>query len=192
MPSSIRVNASRTFFAGIGLCLFPLVALLMLATVDRAAAQDEPAAAGETQYDPEAVARGLLVFKEGGCRACHGWSANGVREGENIEGPSIRATLLPPDVIRTTIQCGRPGRLMPYYDHQAYNLDGRCYGITRFNAGDTQLPPQGRTGFTEDELDDLVTYLMARVVGLPDEPTMEECMLYFDDQAACDAIFSAP
>lgn len=192
MLSSTRLISRRPALGRIGLFLIPLAALLYFAGVNFAAAQDAAATpADAAEYDPEAVARGLLVFREGGCRACHGWSGNGEREGENAEAPSIRGTLLPAEAIRLTVQCGRPGKLMPYYDHQAYNLDDRCYGITRFNVGDIQLPPKGRTGFTAEELDDLVVYLMARVVGLSDEPTMEECMLYFDDQASCDAIFTA-
>jgi hypothetical protein len=172
--------------------LFPLVVLFSVAGIAISAAQDAPAAGGEPAYDEAAVERGLLVFKEGGCRACHGWAANGVREGENIQGPSIRATLLPPDALRLTIQCGRPNALMPYFDHQAYHLDDRCYGITRFNVGDIRLPPRGRASFSEDELDDLVVYLMARIVGLPNEPTYEECQLFFGpDDNACDAIFRA-
>lgn len=174
------------------------VALIGGAGTAIAIAQDDPPAASEAVatdeggavvYDEAQVAAGLQVYKEGGCRACHGWAANGVREGENPEGPSLRASLLTPELLRLTIACGRPGAIMPRYDQQAYNMDGRCYGIDRFNAGDMQLPPRGRTSFSEQQFDDLVVYLMARVVGLPDEPTYEECMLFFNDQADCDAIF---
>lgn len=161
--------------------LTAFAAALGIAAATAVLAQDAPADPVEDGpvYDEALVEEGLQVYKDGGCRACHGWAGNGVREGENPEGPSIRQTFLPAEAIRTTIQCGRPSRLMPYYDHQAYNLDDRCYGITRFNAGDTQLPPRGRTDFNDEQLDAIVAYLMTRVVGLPDEPTLEQCVAFF-------------
>ena len=163
-----------------------VAAILALGVV---AAQGTPAETPE--YDPAAVERGLQVYKDGGCRSCHGWAANGVREGENPEGPSIRQTLLPPEVLRLTVQCGRPNSLMPYFDHQAYNLDERCYGISRFNvnAMGVDLPRRGRVDLGDDQLDDLVAYLMTRVVGLSDEPTAEQCLLFFGEtNALCDAL----
>lgn len=144
-----------------------------------AAAQNAAADPAAPAYDEAAVERGKQVFKDGGCRACHGWSANGVREGENIEGPSIRATQLTPEFIKEVVRCGRIGAMMPFFDSRAYNLDERCYGVTRFNKGDTPLPPKGRKGFTEQQLDDLVTYLMARVVGRTKQPTRDECYAFF-------------
>lgn len=174
------------------------VALIGGAGTAIAVAEDDPPAAGEEApadgdaavvYDEAQVEAGLQVYKEGGCRACHGWAANGVREGENPQGPSLRASLLTPELLRLTIACGRPGAIMPRYDQQAYNMDGRCYGIDRFNVGDMQLPPRGRTNFSQQQLDDIVVYLMARVVGLPNQPTYDECLLFFGDEAPCDAIF---
>jgi mono/diheme cytochrome c family protein len=164
------------------------IAFALLAFAGAAIAQ---VPAEEPDYDPAAVERGLQVYKDGGCRSCHGWAANGVREGENPEGPSIRQTLLPPEALRVTVQCGRPNSLMPYFDHQAYNLDERCYGISRFNvnAMGIELPRRGRADFSDQQLDDLIAYLMTRVVGLADEPTLEQCQLFFGDgNAVCAAI----
>ena len=35
------------------------------------------------------------------------------------------------------------------------------------------------TEVSDEQLDDLIAYLMTRVVGLPDEPTLEQCILFF-------------
>lgn len=129
--------------------------------------------------DPEAVARGLAAFKEGGCRACHGWAAHGVREGEAPHGPSIRATQLTPAQMREVIQCGRIGTPMPYFDWQAYNFDKRCYGLDRFSMQGIEKPMKGRVNFSAQQLDDLVAYLASEVVGRGPEPTLEECEAFF-------------
>ena len=49
--------------------------------------------------------------------------------------PSLRKTQLTRDQIRMTIQCGRPGTPMPYFDRFAYT-DKRCYGMTAKDLGD--------------------------------------------------------
>jgi hypothetical protein len=64
--------------------------------------------------------------------SAHGWAGDGATtSGFHHPGnpPSLRKTRLTCDQIRMTIQCGRPGTEMRYFDRFAYT-DNRCYGMT--------------------------------------------------------------
>src|ERR1700751_1117608 len=70
----------------------------------------------------EELARGQGIWHDkAGCDFCHGWAGDGVG-GFHHPGhpPSLRATALTRDQIRMTVQCGRPGTAMPYFDRFAY------------------------------------------------------------------------
>ena len=144
------------------------------------------AQAEEVELDEALLVAGLEVFKEAGCRGCHGWAANGVREGPNPEGPSLRETLLPIEAIRLTVACGRPGTVMPYFWRDAYRRDStECYGQTAADLGDL-APIRGNVRFDDEELDALAYYLANYVKG-QGEITFEECEFYFGvGNARCD------
>jgi len=136
------------------------------------------AEAGAAEIDEARLLAGLAVYKEAGCRGCHGWAANGEREGPNPQGPSLRATLLPEDLIRLTVGCGRPGTEMPYFWRDAYRRDStECYGTTAAELGDL-APLRGSVRFDAAELDDLAYFLEYYVKGRTDI-TFEECEFYF-------------
>lgn len=157
---------------------------------EEAAAPAEPAGEpmeGDTEEIDEArLAAGLEIYKEGGCRGCHGWAANGEREGPNPQGPSLRETLLPMEAIHLTVACGRPGTEMPYFWRDAYRRDStECYGVTGDDLGD-QLPLRGGVRFNDGEIDDLVYYLENYIKGAG-EITKSQCEFYYGEgNSRCD------
>jgi hypothetical protein len=141
--------------------------------------------------DQARLVAGLEVFKEGGCRGCHGWAANGEREGPNPEGPSLRATMLPLEWIGITIACGRPGTAMPYYSRDVYRRDSTtCYGQTPAQIGD-RMPIRAGVRFTQQEVDDLAYYIEYFVKGRA-EVTRTECEFYYGAGDARCAAYPAP
>lgn len=148
------------------------------APVEEPAAAAADAGAATDEVDQARILAGMAVYKDGGCRGCHGWSGNGEREGPNPEGPSLRASLLPMDIIRLTAACGRPGTVMPYFWRDAYRRDStECYGMTGAQLGDRE-PPRGPARFNAGQLDDLAYYIEYYVKGRGDI-TFEECEFYF-------------
>ncbi|MGD9739164.1 MAG: cytochrome c [Bauldia sp.] len=136
------------------------------------------AAAPAVEIDEARVLAGLELYKEGGCRGCHGWAADGTREGPNPGGPSLRASLLPLEFIEQTISCGRPGTAMPYFWRDGYRRDStECYGQTAAQLGD-RVPQRGGERFTAEEIDDLAYFIEYYVKGRTDI-TLEECEFYF-------------
>lgn len=134
-------------------------------------------------FDPAAIARGLEAFKKAGCRSCHGWAANGDREGPTPPGPSLRATQLTLEGIRLTAACGRPSTEMPYFWREAYRRGStECYGATPDQLGDL-LPPRGITLLNSEELDDLAIYIEGYVKGRGDI-TFQECEDFFGEGAS--------
>jgi len=137
-------------------------------------AQDTAAA-----QDPAAVERGFAVWKGQDCTGCHGWAGNGERIGENPTGPSLRAIEFPGDVIKEVVLCGRPSSDMPAHDPQAYT-DDRCYGMTKADIAGQRLL-KGKP-MTADEANDLVAYLLDRVVGRPNQPNQDDCLAYYGEK----------
>lgn len=154
------------------------------------AAEGEEAAPAEGEeamvVDEARVLAGLAVYQEAGCRGCHGWAADGVREGPNPQGPSLRATPLDYDAIHLTVACGRPGTEMPYFWRDAYRRDStECYGMTGADFGDL-LPIRAQTRFTTEEIDDLAYYIAYYVKG-QGEITKEQCLFYYGaDSTRCE------
>lgn len=154
------------------------------------AADADGAAAGGPGTMPEEIdeARliaGMEIWKESGCRGCHGWAANGEREGPSPQGPSLRETVLPFEAILLTVTCGRPGTEMPYYWRDAYRRDSTdCYGQTGDALGDL-IPLRGDVRHQPEELEDLAYYLAFYVKG-QGEISFEQCQFYWgEDSTRC-------
>ncbi len=149
-----------------------------------------PAAAAEAPaeaIDQARIDAGLQVFKDAGCRACHGWSGNGQPEGPNPVGPSLRQTILDYDAIRMTVACGRPGTAMPFFYKNAYRPIGKpeCYDSTLTQLG-TAAPPANPKRFDAKQIDDLAYYVANYVKGKGDI-TYEQCVYFYGDGAKeCD------
>ncbi len=142
-----------------------------------------PAAASDAAAAPadEAlILAGLEVYKSAGCRGCHGWAANGEREGPNPQGPSLRTTALSADAIRMTIACGRPGTPMPYFFRDAYRANSTdCYGVTAAQLG-ANAPIRGPSRLHDEDID-AVTYYIVNYLQGHEQITFEQCELFWGE-----------
>ena len=123
-------------------------------------------ARGQTS-DPGDLAEGLrLYLNKGNCQACHGWAGDGRKmDSQMPDGANLRESRLEREALVLTIKCGRPGRSMPAFDKFAYS-DGRCYGmkLDALRSSGLTLPDPPAT-LQPREIDLLVDFLLARVVG---------------------------
>jgi mono/diheme cytochrome c family protein len=119
------------------------------------------------------VTAGLEVWKSSGCSDCHGGFANGEKDrDESPTGANLRTARLDDAELKKAISCGRPGADMPAFDRGA----SACSG----DGGGGELYPAPRT-LTSAEVDALVAYLRARIVGRG-RITKAECLAYYDNQ----------
>jgi mono/diheme cytochrome c family protein len=111
--------------------------------------------------DAARVAAGEAAWDKAGCLQCHGASGEGGSGGEFAAGPSLRTTLLDRAGLVDTIGCGRPSTEMPAWLDGAYT-EIPCYGSTKgpVPAGTVLMPV-----LSADEIQALVDYLMAKIVG---------------------------
>ncbi|MCW5696486.1 MAG: c-type cytochrome [Bauldia sp.] len=132
------------------------------------------------------IAFGKTVYQtRASCIVCHGWSGNGdAAERAAAPGLSLRETVLTRDQLIEVVKCGRPGTNMPYHDSFAYT-DDRCYGVTAAELGD-QMPTRTiASTLQRREIEAVVDYLIARVVGRG-EITLAECEEFWEPGArAC-------
>ena len=115
----------------------------------------------------EDLADGLRLFRQkGDCQACHGWAGDGRKMDTQMpDGANLRTTRLGRSGLVLAIKCGRPGRGMPAYDRLAYS-DGRCFDMKQADLArqGLQLPDPPST-LQPREIDLLVDFLLARIVG---------------------------
>jgi hypothetical protein len=130
------------------------------------------------------VKAGLEVWKSAGCPDCHGPFADGDKQRDEMPtGANLRGSRLDAAAIKQTISCGRPDTGMPSFDGGAYTVRA-CYGQPLGNAPDN-LYPAPRT-LTPAEIDSVIIYLQARVLGRR-QITKEDCLFYYYDQPSwCD------
>jgi mono/diheme cytochrome c family protein len=125
------------------------------------------------------VSAGLALWKAAGCVDCHGPFADGDRDDDDFPiGANLRTTRLDAAALKMTIGCGRAGTGMPSFDEGAYTVRG-CYGRPPGARPDNLQPTSG--ALTPDEIDAVIAYLQARIIG-GGKITREECLSYFDDQ----------
>jgi mono/diheme cytochrome c family protein len=140
-------------------------ALLVLAT---GLSCSSPASA----QNEDKVKAGVALWRDSGCADCHGAFANGEKQrDESPTGANLRTTRLDAAALKLAISCGRPGAEMPAFDGGAKTCSGQAGG---------ELYPAPRT-LTSDEIDAVVAYLQARIVGRG-RITKAECLAYYDDQ----------
>jgi mono/diheme cytochrome c family protein len=114
---------------------------------------------------------GLEVWKSSGCSDCHGAFANGEKERDEAPtGANLRIARLDAAALKKVISCGKPGAEMPAFDEKAAVCSG----------GGGGLYPTPRT-LTSVEIDAVVAYLQARIVG-HGRITKAECLAYYDGQ----------
>ena len=120
-----------------------------------------------TTPDPSDLAEGRRLYEQkANCQACHGWSGDGHKTDNQMpDGANLRETKLPRAGLVMTIKCGRLNSQMPAFDKFAYS-DGRCYGKTQadLKSYPTRMPDPPAT-LQQREIDLIVDFLTARVVG---------------------------
>lgn len=163
--SAVVVNDKRAFGAAVAFVIFA-VAVFSCATMTFAENGDK-------------VKTGLAVWKTAGCVDCHGAFADGEREDDDFPiGANLRRTKLDSVALKTTIRCGRVGTGMPAFDDGAY-ATRECYGRLP-GVRPENLQPTPRM-LTSDEINLVIAYLQARIIGRG-KITREECLSYYDDQ----------
>jgi mono/diheme cytochrome c family protein len=117
------------------------------------------------------VKAGLDIWRGSGCSDCHGPFANGEKERDEAPtGANLRQARLDAAALKLTISCGRPGAGMPAFDQSASLCAGKPVGDY----------PAPRT-LNSDEIDAVVAYLQARILG-KGRITKQECLLYYYDK----------
>jgi mono/diheme cytochrome c family protein len=118
----------------------------------------------------DAVRAGLDLWRGSGCSECHGPFANGEKERDEAPtGADLRRARLDAAALKLTISCGRPGG-MPAFDGGSTLCAGR-------QNGDYPAPRM----LNSAEIDAVVTYLQARILG-KGRITKQECLLYYYDK----------
>lgn len=161
MSSSLtpRSAAHREHYCGAGAAILTIVAIA-LACSTAAFAQNE-----------DKVKAGLAAWRNSGCSDCHGAFANGEKErDESPTGADLRRARLNPEELKLAIRCGRPGTGMPSFEEGA----GGCAG----GGGDLYPAPNK---LSPEEIDNVVAYLQARIIG-HGKITKQECLLYYTDK----------
>jgi hypothetical protein len=129
------------------------------------------------------VMAGLWIWKTSGCADCHSPFADGDREDDDFPiRANLRVTKLDADALKATIRCGRAGTGMPAFEDGAYTVYS-CYGRP-LGGTPGKLEPSSRK-LTADEIDIVIAYLQARIIGRG-RITRLECLAYYEDQSdAC-------
>jgi mono/diheme cytochrome c family protein len=161
MKSSVKpkTTARQNYRFGIGGGRLAVIAIVaMCSTV--AFAQNE-----------DKVKAGLAAWRNSGCADCHGAFANGEKErDESPAGADLRRTRLKADELKLAIRCGRPGTGMPSFEEGATGCAG--------GGGDLYPAP---AKLSAEQIDNVVAYLQARIVG-KGKVTKQECLLYYTDK----------
>jgi len=164
--SRADVDHTRVFFMR---CAALSLAIGLLVQATAALAQNE-----------DRVKVGVTTWRNSGCSDCHGAFADGEKQrDESPTGANLRTTRLDAAALKQTISCGRPGTGMPAFDEGAYKVRA-CNGQA-LGPPPSDLYPTPRA-LTPDEIDAVVTYLQARIVGKGRTITKQECLYYYADQ----------
>jgi mono/diheme cytochrome c family protein len=148
------------------------------ATIVAACAVASLAARAQTLSPDEerTIVFGREIFKtKATCQFCHKWDGSG-DQGYGGNALSLRKTQLTPPQMAEVVKCGRPHTQMPYHDRFAYT-DKRCFGMTRDDLGN-DMPPAATESLQPREIDAVVKYLFAKVVGRG-ASTYEECVEFW-------------
>jgi mono/diheme cytochrome c family protein len=131
------------------------------------------------------VKAGLATWRNSGCADCHGAFADGEKQRDEMpSGANLRTTKLDAAGLKETISCGRPGTGMPSFDEDAWRVRP-CNGQPPGTAPGYLFPAP--VALTPDQIDAVVAYLQARVIGKGSTVTKEECLFYYaDDPDFCE------
>lgn len=123
--------------------------------------------------EARAIEFGKDIYKtKARCQFCHKWDGTG-DQGYGGNALSLRKTQLTREQLYEVVKCGRLATEMPFHDKFAYT-DKRCFGVTREQAsGD--MPPDPNQFLQQSEINAVVAYVFARVVG-KGAPDYLECV----------------
>ena len=163
-----------------------IVVACAVASLAAARAQPAPSAAALSPEEERTIAYGREIFKtKATCQFCHKWDGAG-DQGYGGNALSLRKTQLTPEQMAEVVKCGRPHTQMPYHDRFAYT-DKRCYRMTREDLGD-DMPPAATESLQPREIDAVVKYLFAKVVG-HGEATYQDCVDFWgSDTHQCEPL----
>ena len=152
--------------------MFALAAIAIVAMTASVAAQSaQPTDAGKA------------VFRRANCFGCHKWHGNG-GGGYGGDALSLRKSELTRDQIIETVECGRPGTGMPFFERGAYDSE-KCYGVNRQDVG-AQMPPEANVFLRREDVEAVADYVIAHIKGRG-EPTYSECTDFFSNTShVCD------
>jgi hypothetical protein len=135
---------------------------------------------GAQAQSDDQVKAGLAAWRNSGCADCHGAFADGEKQRDEMPtGANIRTSKLDAAALKQTISCGRPGTGMPSFDEGAYKVRA-CNGKALGARPDDLFPAP--VALTPDQIDAVVTYLQARIVGKGRTITKGECLFYYADE----------
>jgi mono/diheme cytochrome c family protein len=141
--------------------------------------------------DNSAFGRRLFLNKAQ-CSYCHGWAGDGAGEPQsNGAAANLRETRLSRSQLIEVVGCGVPAKAMPHFDEDAYT-DKRCYGVSEADLGpNTPSLPPGST-LSKREIEAVVDYLLAKVIGRG-AVTRGECEeAYGDGARQCEQYPASP
>jgi mono/diheme cytochrome c family protein len=119
------------------------------------------------------VKAGMELWKGSGCSDCHGAFANGEKDRDEAPtGANLRTSRLDTAALKRMISCGSVGAEMPAFVEGARSAPACSAGAGEY--------PASRT-LTSEEIDLVVGYLQARIVG-HGRITKAECLAYYDNQ----------
>jgi mono/diheme cytochrome c family protein len=162
MMSRMRADQECRYGAKeLGTAALTLIAIV-LGWSSPAAAQNE-----------DKVKAGLELWKGSGCSDCHGAFANGEKDRDEAPtGANLRTSRLDAAALKRAITCGRVGAEMPAFMEGAGSAPACSGGVGEY--------PAARM-LTSDQIDLIVSYLEARIVG-HGRITKAECLAYYDSQ----------
>jgi mono/diheme cytochrome c family protein len=121
------------------------------------------------------VKAGLELWKGSGCSDCHGAFANGEKDRDEAPtGANLRTSRLDTAALKRMISCGSVQAEMPAF------IEGAASAPVCSGQGAGQYPAP-RT-LTADQIDSVVAYLQARIVGRG-RVTKAECLAYYDSRS---------
>ena len=126
------------------------------------------------------ISLGKRLYQEKAtCGHCHGWAGDGAGDPLSPgKAANLRETKLDHDQLVQTIRCGVPGgTAMPHFDEFAWTEGEDCFGMTGAEVGDKK-PPAPTAGLSKREIEAIVAYLEAKVVG-KGPPTVADCEEFF-------------
>src|SRR5260370_7880460 len=139
----LKSGARQEHRSGAGAVIL-VIAAITLTCSTAAVAQNE-----------DKVKAGLAAWRNSGCADCHGAFANGEKERDgSANGADLGRARLNTEELKLAIRCGRPGTGMPSFEDGARECPG----------GGGELYP-APTKLTAQEIDNVVAYLQARIIG---------------------------